>query len=111
MTNSEINILLKAIRSGKVYFKPLPYNDVKGGTWIRYDTSQKKFVERYINISLWERGTEDYTKVYTSKELREMFRSQSYTDTDYMLPKREEIYELQDPENDSFKTFSFDIYG
>jgi hypothetical protein len=109
MTNSEINMLLKAIKSGKVYFKPLPYSEVKGGTWIRYDKEQKKFVERYINISLWDRGSEDYTKLYTTKELREMFRTKKYKDTNYMFPTKQDTYELQEPEIDSFKKFSFDI--
>ncbi len=96
MKATEIKSIISSLKKGKIYFKPLPYGDVIGGTWIHYDKSKKKYVERYINESVFDRGREDYTREMTLKQLKEMFTDESYTDRKYIISKKSEKYELVD---------------
>ena len=94
MNKKEISKIIKSIKKGETYFKPLPYHDVEGGTWITFDPEKNHFVERYINRSIYDRGTEDYTTNFNEEKLREMFEKESYTDRNYIFPKRSEEYEM-----------------
>ncbi|MDQ7020760.1 MAG: hypothetical protein Q9M91_02840 [Candidatus Dojkabacteria bacterium] len=68
---------------------------LKGGTWITFDSDKKCFIERYLNRSIWDRGTEDYTRELTQKELVEMFEKELYTDRKYIFLKKSEEYEMR----------------
>jgi hypothetical protein len=98
MNKDEAVGIIDAIKSGKKYFKPLPYQCVEGGTTIFYDQDKKTFVENYLNRSVYDRGEENYTILRTEQELLDMFIKESYTDRKYLLPTESNEYKLEDPD-------------
>ncbi|MEO1651983.1 MAG: hypothetical protein AAFU64_00410 [Bacteroidota bacterium] len=99
MTQAEAQQIIQALKAGKTYFKPLPYRDVEGGTTITYDAKKDKFIEHYLNRSVYDRGTEEHTFQRSEAELLEMFNKEKYTDQQYVIPTKSEEYRLIDPEN------------
>ena len=94
MTITEIETIINALKEGKTYFKPLPYNSVTGGTWITYDKEKEMFNEKYINESIYDRGREEYDKTYCEEKLIEMFTEEYYTDQNYIMPNKSEEYSI-----------------
>ncbi len=94
MTAAEADSLLAAVKSGKKYFKPLPYADVDGGTTITWHADCQKFLEHYLNHSVYDRGEENEQRWLTEEEFRAMLREQTYRDTKYLLPIVSEEYRL-----------------
>lgn len=98
MNETEIKKIIDALKEGKVYFKPLPYSSVTGGTWISYDKDQDIFKEVYINESIYDRGREEFHTNYTQEELIKMFENGKYTDRNYLFCEKSEEYSFLEEE-------------
>lgn len=92
-------MIIDEIRSGKKYFKPLPFGDVDGGALISYDAARDVFVEEYMNESIYRIGDgEHFYTERTAEEMLDMLLNGKYTDCKYPLPKFSEIYKIVGPE-------------
>lgn len=96
MDKIEAILVIEEIKSGKVFYKPLPFNENgKGGTFISYDSARDIFVEEYVNECYEERcpGVHFFTE-RTAEQMMNMLLKQDYTDKHYSTMGSFEKYDF-----------------